>query len=298
MYSKVIICLTLLSSISAFAKLNVVTTTTDIAWLANQIGKEEVKVRALLKGTEDPHFVEALPSFIHKAANADLFCEIGLELESAWSKKVKARSGNKDIQDAAKGSCDLSKQVEVLGKLDHGLDRSHGDVHSAGNPHYHLGPSYLLMAGKELRDKLTTLSPKKKEFFEKNYQKLAVSLDSYKKEKERALQRIKSLSFMEYHKEFTYFLKDYDLKNIESVEEISGVPPSASRIIKVINLIKENKVSAILATTNAPKTVLDKIASATGVKIIYSPLSIEDYTDDQSYNKLQDNIIDQLLKIK
>ncbi len=283
---------------TSLAKLNIVTTTTDIAWLAARIGGENVQVKSLLSGPENPHFVEALPSFIHKVASADIFCVVGLELESAWASKVQKRSGNSRIQVGGKGYCDASKEVEVLDKLEVAVDRSMGDVHSAGNPHYHLAPSYLIMAGKSILNSLIENDPNNKSVYKENFSKLALELSSLKESEIKKLSLRSNLKFMEYHKEFTYFLKDYRLRNAGSVEEISGVPPSAARILKVINIIKKEKVNIILATDSAPEKVLKKLVETTGVKIIKSPLSLIDYLSKDAYRKMQDNLINQILEVK
>ncbi len=298
MYSKIKVLLTFLITLSSLAKINVVTTTTDIAWLAGQVGGEHVEVKSLLNGTENPHFVEALPSFIHKVASADVFCVVGLELEAAWANKVLKRAGNKKVQSGNDGYCDASHSVEVLDKQEVALDRSHGDVHSAGNPHYHLGPSYMAMAAKEILSVLSKADSKNSKAFEENYNTLVKNLKDLRNREIKSLAQVKDLNFMEYHKEFTYFFKDYELNNLDSVEEISGVPPSAARIIKVVNEIKNKKIKFILATDSAPRKVLNKIVEMTGVKIIISPLSIIDYKSSNAYNALQDNLIKQILESK
>lgn len=298
MYSKLKILILFLLASSTLARVNFITTTTDIAWIANQIGGEHVSVKSLLSGPEDPHYVEALPSFIHKTASADVFCVVGLELESAWSTKVLKRSGNRKVQPGSKGYCDASKGVKVLDKLDVSLDRSHGDVHSAGNPHYHLAPSYLIMASKDVLRALVENDIDNKEDYESNFKSLSNYLTKLKEENLTTLSKLKNVNFMEYHKEFTYFLADYNLNNIGSVEDISGVPPSAARIVNVINMIKKSNIKAILATENAPSKILNKLVEATGVKIIYSPLSLVDYKSQEAYKNLQINLINQIMDIK
>lgn len=298
MYSKLKVLFTFLIALSSFAKINIVTTTTDIAWLAGQVGGEHVQVKSLLNGTENPHFVEALPSFIHKVASADIFCVVGLELEAAWADKVLKRAGNKKVQSGNVGHCDASRTVDVLDKQEVALDRSHGDVHSAGNPHYHLGPSYMAMAAKEILAVLSRTDSKNTKSYTENYNSLVKGLKDLKARELKSLAKVKDLNFMEYHKEFTYFFYDYGLNNLDSVEEISGVPPSAARIIKVVNKIKNKKIKFILATDSAPTKVLNKIVEMTGVKIIISPLSVIDYKSPNAYNKLLDNLIKQILESK
>ena len=107
------ILLLLISSIS-YAKINVITTTTDLQWLTKQIGGEKVKVESLLNGTEDPHYLDAMPHFISKVANADMFCLVGLDLEVGWAPKILSRSGNKKVQPGGKGYCETGKRSRHL----------------------------------------------------------------------------------------------------------------------------------------------------------------------------------------
>ena len=132
------IILILISSIS-HAKVNVITTTTDLQWLTKQIGGDKVKVESLLNGTEDPHYLDAMPHFISKVANADMFCLIGLDLEVGWAPKILSRSGNKKVQPGGKGYCETGKTIKALNIPTGRIDRSQGDIHPQGNPHYHLG---------------------------------------------------------------------------------------------------------------------------------------------------------------
>ena len=298
MHSKIKLLLSFLLISTSMAKINLVTSTTDIAWLAARVGGDKVKVKSLLSGPENPHFVEALPSFIHKVASADIFCVVGLELEAAWADKVQKRSGNKNIQSGRKGFCDVSSEVQVLDKLDIKVDRSMGDVHSAGNPHYHLAPTYLAMAGKSILNILTNYDPSNRVNYEENFSTLQRELKALRTNELSKLKAKNNLKFMEYHKEFTYFLKDYNLQNIGSVEDISGVPPSAARVLNIINIIKKEKVSIILSTDSAPSKVLEKIREATNVRIIKSPLSLTNYLDKDAYKSMQKNLINQILEVQ
>ena len=298
MYSKIKLLLSFILISSSMAKINLVTSTTDIAWLAARVGGENVEVKSLLSGPENPHFVEALPSFIHKVASADIFCVVGLELEAAWADKVQKRSGNKNIQSGRKGFCDASKEVQVLDKLEVKVDRSMGDVHSAGNPHYHLAPTYLAMAGESILNTLKSYDPTNRTKYEENFSTLQKELKALRVNELTKLKTKKNLKFMEYHKEFTYFLKDYNLQNVGSVENISGVPPSAARILNIINIIKKERVDIILSTDSAPSKVLEKIREATNVRIIKSPLSLTNYLDKEAYSNMQNNLINQILDVQ
>ena len=127
--------------------LRVVTTTTDLAWLTKQIGGDEVEVTSLLSGEEDPHYVDAVPRFIHLVANADIVCVVGMDLEIGWMPKVLSKSANAQVQPGGKGYCETGKGVEALDVITNDVDRSMGDVHPDGNPHFQLSPLHMAQAG-------------------------------------------------------------------------------------------------------------------------------------------------------
>src|ERR1700756_3019775 len=125
---------------SAAKKLNVVTSTTDMAALAQEVGGDKITVEAIAKGYQDPHFVEAKPSFLLKLRNADLLISVGLDLEIGWLPPLITQSGNGRIQQGANGYLDASQFAEILEIPQGKVTRAEGDVHPLGNPHYWLHP--------------------------------------------------------------------------------------------------------------------------------------------------------------
>ena len=125
-------------------------------------------MESLLEGTEDPHYVDAMPHWIVKAAKADVFCMVGLELETGWVPKVLSRSGNAKIQSGAPGHCDASKKVKALEIPVGKIDRSMGDIHPGGNPHYNLGPSFFSQAAESIVDVLINVDAPGAETYMKN----------------------------------------------------------------------------------------------------------------------------------
>lgn len=282
--------ITLLLSISAFAKLNIVTTTTDIAWLAKQIGGERVTVSSFLDGTEDPHYVDAMPHWISKASNADIFCQVGLELEVAWVPKVLERSSNAKIQKGGKGFCDLGKSVKALDKPTGKVDRSMGDVHSGGNPHYHLGPSYFLQASQAVLDVLLENDPKGTTYYLKKHGELEEYISNLIKEVKVILKTSKGKKYMSYHNEFSYFVKDFGIAYSGEIEETPGVPPSAGRIARVSLEAKRNTIYKVLASKTNPKKILDRFKEISSVEYVQFPISISERYSVNNYRDLIINI--------
>ena len=206
-----------LSFTHAFAEdskqIQVVTTTPDIEWLVKKVGGQLVDVSSLLDGSEDPHFVDAMPHFVSKVAKADVFCFVGLELEVAWAPKVLRKSGNAVVQKGGKGHCDAGSGVEAIEIPTGKIDRSMGDVHSSGNPHYHLSPTSFFQAAQIVAVSLTATSPDYASTFQKNLASLETELKEIKNRVSARLTSKQKLRIMQYHKEFSYFITEFKLNS-------------------------------------------------------------------------------------
>tara|TARA_B100000925_G_scaffold36518_2_gene23980 strand:- start:13160 stop:14062 length:903 start_codon:yes stop_codon:yes gene_type:complete len=289
------IILILISSIS-HAKVNVITTTTDLQWLTKQIGGDKVKVESLLNGTEDPHYLDAMPHFISKVANADMFCLIGLDLEVGWAPKILSRSGNKKVQPGGKGYCETGKTIKALNIPTGRIDRSQGDIHPQGNPHYHLGPKALYQGGETILNTLINIDTKNASYYLKNYEQLKIKLDQIKSNVSKILLPAKGLNLIEYHREFTYFFNEFGLNNTGAIEAVPGVPPSAGRLARVSIKAKNSKVALALATTTSPLKITNKFMEMSQVPVSRLPLSIAANGYPSTYEELLTHIAKSIVK--
>lgn len=275
-------------------ELNVVCSTSDLAWLAKKIGKEKVKVIALSDGNDNPHYLDATPKFVRLVSQADVLCFVGLDLEIGWLPKVIQKSGNKKVKSGQIGSCDCSSNVEVLEKVHGPVDRSMGDAHPGGNPHYQLDPHRMLKAGKTILDTLIINSPEDEEFYNKNFAILASEmerLDSNLKEKIKDLGDIK---VTQYHKEFSYLIDYLGLPSFEAIEKIPGVSPSAERLFSFGQECKENKITLCLACVHSPSGKLKKFKSISQVPYLQEKVSLVDYLDEGAYEKMMIGLVDKI----
>lgn len=285
----------LLFTFAFSAQLNVVTTTTDLNWLVQKIGGEKVRTQALLQGSENPHYIDSRPDYIQKVSNADVVCAIGLELEIGWLPKILAKSGNSKVQSGGSGFCEAGNNIEVLEKPTGPIDRSMGDVHPSGNPHFWLSPKHFLMAAKEIKTVLSKNDIANNKYFEMNYLKLEKELNELFN---KNLKRIKELKkkprpVVEYHKEFSYFLTVYGLTSIGSLEEKPGLPPSASRILDVSNKSKNSNVALLLAANYSPLRTLEKFKELSNIPFLALDLSLTEKNND--YIKHHDTLFNQIL---
>lgn len=261
----------LLLSSPSLAKIQVVTTLPDIAEIVSKVGGEAVSVESLLNGNEDPHYAESRPSYILKLRKADLVCFVGMDLESAWLLKSLERSGNKKAQENI-ARCDLGKKIEALDIPTGVINRSLGDVHAHGNPHYLLSPKRIQVLASAIAQELSQLEPSQKEKFEENARAFNQSIQSLY---EKLQKEIKPALVMEYHKEFTYFFSDYGLKSWGSLEEKPGMPPSSKRIADVATKAKAEGVKVLLATPSSPHKFLERFTELSGIPVAIIPSYVQ-----------------------
>jgi zinc/manganese transport system substrate-binding protein len=298
--SFLVAILFLYSSFSLGEKpLKVVTSTTDIAWAAKEIGKNLVEVVPLLSGTENPHYVDTIPEFIRQVADAQVVCIIGLELEVGWMPKVLARSGNAQVQPGGKGYCETGKGVQVLEKPSGPIDRSMGDVHREGNPHFWLSPKALAEGASQIRDALVRVDPGHSADYQSNYSAFSKRLELLlKKNRERLLPhlaKIKGPAVIEYHKEFSYLFEAYGVNSMGSIEEKPGVPPSAGRIAEMATSAKSIGIKGAIAGEYAPHKTMERFSELSGVPSFQVPTSVQPKGKLKDYADLQNFLVETLI---
>lgn len=292
-----IIFFSLFSSLTLAAEpLKIVTTLPDLAEIAKRVGGDEVKVEALLSGREDAHYVDAVPDFIRKVAGADIVCLMGLDLEVGWIPKVLAKSGNAAVQSGGKGHCDVGEKVTALEKPSGPVNRSMGDVHPGGNPHFNLSPKSLKEVAHAIAQVLKAHRPEAASAFDSRLKSFHDDMDAlYTRTRERLKSAIELSKTnpvaIEYHKEFTYFFAAYDLRSLGSIEEKPGVPPSAARIATVSQLARQNGVKIAIAALYTPERQLLRFRELSGIRFRHLPTAVQARGEDNnSIEKLQETI--------
>jgi len=280
-----------------FAKLRVVVTIPEFKEVFEAVGREEVEVVSLLDGRENPHFVDAVPSFIAEVASADVVCAVGLELEIGWLPKVLSKSGNAKVQPGGKGFCEIGDSVHVLERHSGSVDRSMGDVHAGGNPHFHLSPTALKEVSEKVFKVLSQLAPEKTKTFRKNASQFNSKMDALKQSVALKLQALKGLKVIQFHKEFSYFFSEYSLLSLGTIEDKPGVPPSSARISQVALSSKASGVALAIGSFHTPNNYLEKFTEISGIPNIKIPASVQ-LRDEKldSIDKVQNFIADHLVQ--
>src|SRR5690242_12645724 len=185
---------------SAFAKkLNVITSTTDLAALAQEVGGDRISVESIAKGYQDPHFVEAKPSFLLKLRQADLLISVGLQLEIGWLPPLITQSGNPRVQVGAPGYLDASQFAEILEIPAGQVTRAMGDVHPLGNPHYWLDPDNGRRVAKGIANKLGELDPQDSSYFQQRFQDFDKRLSDAEKRWDGEMAPYRGKTVVTYH---------------------------------------------------------------------------------------------------
>jgi len=255
-------------SLSAHAKLTVGTTTQDVEAVVKAVGGDEVNTFAVAKGTQDPHQIEAKPSFMVKFRDADLIVSMGLELETAWLVPLLQGSRNTKIAAGTPGNLELGPSLDPIEVAKGAVSRAEGDVHPSGNPHFQLDPIRLGKSALLIADRMGDLDPSHKDLFHANAEKFQKHMEEKTKQWQTRLNKAGVKEFVSYHKTFSYFAERFGIKNTLYLEPKPGIPPTASHIIQVIEDMKARKVKAVLIENFFDDSVRGKLEKEVpGVKV-------------------------------
>ncbi|MBN2816881.1 MAG: zinc ABC transporter substrate-binding protein [Campylobacterales bacterium] len=273
----------LLLPLSLFASLNIAVTYPYIGALTKEIGGEHVDVEVLAKGNWDPHFVVPRPSLITKVRNADALIMNGAQLEIGWLPPLIRRAGNNKVTPNASSFLNLAQHIELINKPN-SVDRSGGDIHPDGNPHFHLNPANVITLAEVIKDFLTKLDASNSEIYNTNLLSFKEKWEKKLLEWQTKMESKKGLKVIQFHDNLAYFNKAYGLNNLATIEPLPGIPPSSKHTIELIKLIKEQKPCCILHDVYHSTKTAEFIQEKTGIKIILMPHdisaldSIEDLT--------------------
>jgi ABC-type Zn uptake system ZnuABC Zn-binding protein ZnuA len=283
-----VIAVTFLGSANAFAALKVVTTTQDLESLTREVGGDKVTVESLAKGYQDPHFVEAKPSFILKLHSADLLVAVGRELEIGWLPPLINQSRNTRIQPNADRYLDASLTAKILEIPTGQITRAMGDVHPSGNPHYWLSPDNGRRIAQEIQKKLAEISPGDAAYFAQRYADFDRRLAEAEKRWHAAMAPYKGVKVATYHRSWPNFTDAFGLDVMGYVEPKPGIPPSPSHTLELIQEMKRQQVKIIMVEPYFDRKTPDAIARETGAQVIVLAPSVGGAPEVTDYFKLFD----------
>ncbi|MBI4547002.1 MAG: zinc ABC transporter substrate-binding protein [Ignavibacteriae bacterium] len=319
--------------IHAQQKLKVVTTLNVLKYVAQQVGGDKVEVTALANPKQDPHYVTPTPRMNELARNADLFVELGLNLD-LWSKNVVDASGNPRIQSANEGRLIASINVPVK-ELPIEVSRVWGDLHPQGNPHIWLDPLNIKIIAENFTERLTKLDPSNDEYYQARLEKFKHRIDATmfgeellsalgnkagdilsRKTKNNELehwlksknletklngwmkkaQALKGLKIITYHKTYIYFAERFGLNIMGELEEKPGIPPPPKHRDAIVELVKREGMKVILNDNFYSRDAADYVASKTGAKVLMTYIDVGASEEVDTYEKLITYLLEKLIQ--
>lgn len=270
-------------------KVKVVATLPVFAELAKAVGGDRVEVTAIASPVQDPHFVDAKPSFILKAGQADLFIEAGMDLEVGWAPLVREQSRNADIQVGAAGYVDASSHVRKLGVPSGRVDRSRGDVHPHGNPHYWLDPLNAVPLTADIALALTRVDPRNAGYYNDRRRDFLAALEGRMADWRGRMAPLSGVSVVTYHESWEYFASRFGLDLVGYLEPKPGIPPSPSHLAKLMDAMQAEGVELILKEPYYEDRNPALVARETGASVVELP---NQPRAGQDYLAFMDGIVD------
>ena len=270
------------------AKLNVVTATTDLASLAQEVGGDRINVESVAKGYQDPHFVEAKPSFLLQLRRADLLILVGLQLEIGWLPPLITQSGNPRIQVNGAGYLDASQFAEILEIPTGQITRAMGDVHPLGNPHYWLDPENGRRIAKGIEQKLAEMRPGDAAYFQQRLNAFDQKLTETEKRWDEQMKPYHGRKVVTYHRSWPNFAKRFGLDVVGYVEPRPGIPPSPGHTVELIQMMKRDNVKLILVEPYFDLKTPNSIGRETGGQVLVMLPSVGGEKQVSDYFKLFD----------
>jgi len=294
--AMVVVALSLMAvGASAQGTLNVVTTTEDLAAIAKEVGGDKITVESMARGYQDPHFVEAKPSFILKLQKADLLIAVGKELEIGWLPPLVTQSRNRKIQPGADGFLDASGKASILDIPTGQVTRAMGDVHPQGNPHYWLDPENGKLVAREIADKLSQLRPGDRAYFDQRTNDFSARIAEAEKRWLSAMAPYKGTKVVTYHRSFPNFAERFGLDVIGYVEPRPGIPPTPQHTLDLMSEMKRQNVKLVLVEPYFDLKTPNAIGRDTGAQVLVMPPSVGGVKEAGDYLKLFDYDINLLI---
>ena len=249
----------------AARKLRVVTTIPDLKSLAEAVGGDLVDVDSLTRGTQNFHEAEVKPSMMLKLRRADVVIENGLDLD-AWADVAIEGANNPNIIRGGRGRVEISRGIDVLEVPTTRVDRSMGDVHPRGNPHFSLDPGLAPVITQNIVDGFARIAPEQRAAFEQNRKSFLAKLDARMAEWTKLMEPIKGSKVVVFHPVYIYFLTRFGLVQAAALEDRPGIPPSPQHLVNVIRQIKEERIKVILVEPWNDVKLANRVADEAGAR--------------------------------
>ncbi len=280
----------------AQAKLSVVATTPDLGALAHEIGGDKVEITTLAGRTEDPHFVDAKPSFIVKLNHADALLEGGAELEAGWLPPLLEAARNPKLAPGTPGRIVCNQGIQLL-EVPNTLDRSKGDIHAAGNPHYSIDPVNAKIICEHIAESFCQIDSRNCATYRANLKRFSDQIDVKLPQWQKMLEPFQGQHIVAYHNSWPYFSQRFGVKVDLFLEPKPGIPPTPTHLAEVLTKMKEEKIHVIFLEPHLNRRTAETVARNTDAVVVdvsHFPGAIKE--TDGSYIQLLDYLVTSVAK--
>jgi zinc/manganese transport system substrate-binding protein len=286
-------CILISVAFTAHAKLKVVATLPDLGSLAREIGADKVDVSVLAKPTEDSHFVDARPSFVVQLRDADVLIDGGAELEIGWLPPLLQNARNPKIEVGKPGRIQASQGVRLM-NVPTSATRAAGDVHALGNPHFMSDPIIAKTVAQHIAQAFSAVDAANSAVYDANYKKFEATINAKLQEWGTAMLPFKGQNVVAYHDSWPYFAHRFGINIDTFLEPKPGIPPSPSHLAEVIEKMKAQKIKAIIVEPFHDRKIAERVASATGAKVVDFAQYPGGLPNTDTYVKLIDALVARL----
>jgi zinc/manganese transport system substrate-binding protein len=262
------IAFTLALPSAAHARVQIVTTVPDLAALAREVGGDKVSITALSLPTQDPHFVDAKPSLVLKLNKADLLIAVGLDLEIGWLPVLQNGARNPKVATSGKGYLECAQHVRLLEIPTKAIDRSMGDIHPGGNPHYLFDPRQAARCTQAIAAKLTELDPANAKVYAANTKAFLARLEKARAEWEKRMAPYKGHAVITFHRSWIYLVDWLQLVAIGELEPKPGIPPTSRHVAALLRLGKSKGVKCVIQEAFYPDKTGRLVATKLGGQVV------------------------------
>ena len=279
----------------AYAALNVLATVPEWGSLAEVLGGDDVKVYVATTALQDPHHVEAKPSLIARARNADLVVSTGAELEVGWLPLVLQQAGNPKVRPGQPGYFEAAAYVTLLDKPTR-LDRAEGDVHASGDPHIQTDPRNIARVAAALTARMSELDPAKAESYRARYKAFDEKWRTAIARWEREAAPLKGAPVLVQHKGFTYLIAWLGIKQVAALEPKPGVEPTVAYLSEVLSIVQRQPAKMVLRAAYQSDRASQWIAERAKIAAVVLPFTVGGDAEAKDLFSLFDDTIARLLK--
>jgi zinc/manganese transport system substrate-binding protein len=274
----------------ARAEIKVVATVPGLAALAREVAGPLASVKSLTRSSQDPHFVDARPSLALDLNRANLLLVVGLELEMGWLPTLLTGARNKEIMTGSRGYLDCSQFVNLMEVHTQPVDRSMGDIHPGGNPHYLGDPRVAADVARGIAMRLGVIDPTHQGQYQEGLAAFLKRLDSARQGWEKRLAPFRGVAVIAYHKTWVYVASWVGMVDVGFLEPKPGIPPNPSHVAQLLVLARARKVRAVVQEEYYPESTSKVLAARIPANLVRVPGG-PDFQSGQSYFDYVDRLV-------